>query len=70
MVYLKDQRPPFQADIENLMNFNKFDIRRPELLMSYEDRSKVNKRVLRESKRKEEIIIMIRKEEAENARKQ
>ena len=70
MVYLKDQRPPFQADIENLMNFNKFDIRHPELLMSYEDRSKVNKRVLRESKRKEEIEIKMKKEEAENARKQ
>ena len=70
MVYLKDERPPFKADIRRLMDTDAFDVRRPEIFMSYEDKSKINKRILRESKREEEEKNKMRKGEAEIARKQ
>ena len=70
MVYLKDERPPFEADIHRLMDTDVFDVRRPEIFMSYEDKSKVNKRILCESKREEEKKNKMRKDKAKIARKQ
>ena len=70
MVYLKDQRPPFHVDLNRLMNPNICDIRRPELIMSSEEKVKMNRRLLRESKCQQETINKMRKEQAEIARKQ
>lgn len=68
MVYLKDQWPPFRVNVQCLLDVNSFQIRRPDIIMSSEDKLNIQRRTMWESKRKEEIKIKARKGEAERAR--
>ena len=68
MIYLKDQRPPFSVSVQCLLDVNSFEIRRPDVIISSEDKLNIQRRTMQESKRKEEIKVKARKEEAEKAR--
>ena len=68
MIYLKDQRPPFSVSVQRLLDVNSFEIRRPDVIISSEDKLNIQRRTIRQSKRKEEIKVKARKEEAEKAR--
>ena len=69
VIYLEDQRPPFNVKQQRLLQLNTFQVHRPEFIFSSEEKDKMSRRRLRESKRKEEIKIRKRKEAAEKARK-
>ena len=69
MVYLKDQRTPFPVTLQCLINIPNIEVKRPEMIMSSEDKLYMNRRMMRESKRKEKIKVKACKKEAERARK-
>ena len=69
MIYLKDQRTPFPVTQQRLLDVPNIEIERPKLIMSSEDKLNKNRRIIRESRRKEEIKVKARKEEAERERK-
>ena len=69
MVYLKDQCTPFPVTQQCLLDVPNIEIERPKLIMSSEDKLNMNQRIIRESRRKEEIKVKARKKEAERARR-
>ena len=69
MIYLKDQRTHFPVTQQRLLDVPNIEIERPKLIMSSEDKLNMNRRIIRESRRKEEIKVKARKKEAERARR-
>ena len=69
MVYLKDQCTPFPVTLQRILNVPNIEVKRPEMIMSSEDKLYINRRMMREPKCKDEIKVKARKKEAERARK-
>ena len=63
MVYLKDARPTFSLATKEFPNPDKFVISRPDLVISAAQKDFTNRRIIRESKRKEAIKLKARKEQ-------
>ena len=68
VIYLKDGRLTFTITSKELLNHDKFNISRPDLVMPSKDKSIISWRIMREARRREDIKVKARKADALLAR--
>jgi len=58
VIYLEDQRPPFNVKQQRLLQLNTFQVHRPEFIFSSEEKDKMNRRRLRESFKTSQVCLI------------